>query len=392
MAKGKTNSDTKKTEADSKTGANSKRPNIPTKTQNVLWARAGGRCEFEGCNELLCEDWLTGKTINGAQVAHIRPIAKSARYKKGQPKKLKTDINNLMLLCYKHHHLVDFEAPEEYPEDRLQTMKQKHEERVKRATEVQDNKQTLVVLYAANIANDTPYLSFRDAQLAISPQFFCAEHSPVRIQLMGVLKETDNGFWDTEDKNLMLSVQRLVLEPLKQAQCEHVSLFAIAPQPLLVRLGTLLNEKIPVRVFQKIRDLQTWNWQEGEPFEFSVIEPDDKTKHPVMIFAISADTIIERTKAYYKDNASVWIMTTDNPNTNIMLSEKQLDAFRASARSFVELVSKSASEAVIDVHMAMPVSCAVELGRVWMSKAHKDLQLYENNDKFIQTAIKIQNE
>ena len=78
------------------------RPPIPTKTQNALWARAGGRCEFEGCNELLSEDWLTGKTVNGSQIAHILPVAKSARHFKGQEEYKKTDINNLMLICYKH--------------------------------------------------------------------------------------------------------------------------------------------------------------------------------------------------------------------------------------------------------------------------------------------------
>lgn len=392
MAKSKTNPDTKKKIIAGKTDADSFRPPIPTKIQNVLWARSAGRCEFEGCNELLCEDWLTGKIINGAQMAHIYPVGKSARHKEGQSEDLKTDIDNLMLLCYKHHNLIDKSAPNEYPEAKLKGMKRKHEDRIRRATEVQENKQTLVVMYGANISNDTPLLNFRDAQLAISPQYFCTEHSPVRIQMKGTNKETDTGYWEIEDKNLLNTVQRLVLEPLKEGYCEHVSLFAIAPQPLLVRLGTLLNEKYPVRVFQKIRDLQTWIWQEAEAFEFNVIEPVDKTKHPVMVFAISADAIIERTNAYYKGNASVWVMTTDNPNTNIMLSEKQLDAFRVAARSFVELVSKSTLETVIDVHMAMPVSCAVELGRVWMSKAHKDLQLYENNDKFIQAAINIKNE
>ena len=31
----------------------------------------------------------------------------------------------------------------------------------------------------------------------------------------------------------------------------------------------------------------------------------------------------------------------------------------------------------INVHMAIPVSCAIELGRVWMPKPHKTLVLYD---------------
>lgn len=377
---------------ETKTKSESGRPYIPVKIQNVLWARAAGRCEFEGCNELLCEDWLTGKTINGAQMAHIYPVGKSARSTDDQSEELKTDIDNLMLLCYKHHNLVDKSAPDEYPVDKLQEMKKNHEDRIKRASVVQENRQTLIVLYAANIDNDTPYLSFRDAQLAISPKYFCAEHSPVRIQLKGTTKEKDEGYWNIEDINLKNSVQRLVLEPLKQNQYEHISLFAIAPQPLLVRLGTLLNEKQPVRVFQSIRSPKTWTWQTGKPYDFTVIEPHDKTKQPVMVFAISADAIIERTKAYYHGESSIWVLTVDKPNVNLILSEEQLYGFRDSARNFVELVSKNATTTPIHVHMAMPVSCAVELGRIWMSKAHKNMLLFENNDKFIEEAINIENE
>lgn len=378
-----------KSEAMGKSG--STRPPIPVKIQNVLWARAAGRCEFDGCNEMLSEDWLTGKTINGAQMAHILPVANSARRKKGQTEELKIDIDNLMLLCYKHHNLIDKSAPDEYPEDRLKEMKKKHEERIKMATEVQENKQTLVVMYAANIANDTPLLNYRDAQLAISPQYFCAEHSPVRIQMKGATKETDTGYWEIEDKSLVNSVQRLVLEPLKEHQYEHISLFAIAPQPLLVRLGTLLNEKYPVRVFQKIRTPQTWTWQNGAVFSFTVTEPKDKSKQPAVVFAISADAIIKRTEDYYHGEASIWVLTVDHPDMNIMLSEDQLTSFRTAARSFIEQVSNSTSFDSIHVHMAMPVSCAIELGRVWMPKAHKDLLLFDNCDKSIDAALKIDN-
>lgn len=378
-----------KVEVKGKSG--STRPAIPTKVQNVLWARAAGRCEFEGCNELLCEDWLTGKTINGSQMAHILPVANSARSKEGQSEELKTDIDNLMLLCYKHHNLIDKSAPDEYPDERLQTMKKKHEERIRRATAVQENKQTLVVMYAANIAHDTPLLNYRDAQLAVSPQYFCAEHSPVRIQMKGATKETDIGYWEIEDKNLVNSIQRLVLEPLKDGWFEHISLFAIAPQPLLVRLGTLLNEKYPVRVFQKIRTPQTWTWQESPDFGFSIIEPEDKIKQPVAIFAISADAIIKRTEAFYHGEASIWVLTVEHPDMNILLSENQLTIFRTIARTFIEQVSKSTAFEEIHVHMAMPVSCAVELGRVWMPKAHKAMLLFDNCDKSIDEALKIEN-
>ena len=35
---------------------------IPSKTQNALWARAGGRCQYRGCNDLLVGDLKQRRT------------------------------------------------------------------------------------------------------------------------------------------------------------------------------------------------------------------------------------------------------------------------------------------------------------------------------------------
>ena len=41
--------------------------------------------------------------------------------------------------------------------------------------------------------------------------------------------------------------------------------------------------------------------------------------------------------------------------------------------------------------MAMPIACAVELGRVWMPKAHKPLVLYDYQNKKEGKTITIKN-
>lgn len=47
------------------------RPKFPVWLQNELWARAAGRCEFRGCNELLYLDQLTKKRSNVSAISHI---------------------------------------------------------------------------------------------------------------------------------------------------------------------------------------------------------------------------------------------------------------------------------------------------------------------------------
>src|SRR5437762_11160609 len=49
----------------------------------------------------------------------------------------------------------------------------------------------------------------------------------------------------------------------------HISLFALAPIPLLVYLGSKLSNKVPVDVFQRDRDTEDWVWKDsGIPAEY----------------------------------------------------------------------------------------------------------------------------
>lgn len=45
----------------------------------------------------------------------------------------------------------------------------------------------------------------------------------------------------------------------------QVSVFALAPQHLLIELGTLLGDILPVSLHQKYREQSTWKWQLHQP-------------------------------------------------------------------------------------------------------------------------------
>ena len=84
------------------------RPHIPKSVQTHLWLRAGGRCEFRGCNKILYEDQVTQDPINEANIAHIISWKESGpRGDKILSPLLATDITNLMLTCPEHNHLID---------------------------------------------------------------------------------------------------------------------------------------------------------------------------------------------------------------------------------------------------------------------------------------------
>ena len=76
-----------------------------------LWAVSGGRCEL--CNRILYQDLVYGHDGNFGEMAHIHAVSEGGpRHKYGMTEAEKNNVENLMLLCAEHHHLIDT-----YPED-----------------------------------------------------------------------------------------------------------------------------------------------------------------------------------------------------------------------------------------------------------------------------------
>ena len=76
---------------------------IPQITRLLLFVRAGGRCQFDGCNKFLLEHPLTVAEGNFAQVAHVVAFSRQGpRGARSRPARI-NDVGNLMLLCPQCH-------------------------------------------------------------------------------------------------------------------------------------------------------------------------------------------------------------------------------------------------------------------------------------------------
>ena len=102
---------------------------VSEKNRLILWTRAGGNCQYSGCNKPLLGDIISGaEKLNTSYIAHI--VAAAPDGPRGDPVRshaLADDINNLMLLCDVHHRLIDREEVVGHPEARLLEMKTAHE-------------------------------------------------------------------------------------------------------------------------------------------------------------------------------------------------------------------------------------------------------------------------
>lgn len=360
---------------------------IPSKIQQSLWARAAGRCEFEGCNKILYEGEVTKEYGNFGELCHI--IGDSPNGPRGgeESKKLAQDINNIVLMCPSCHKIIDSDT-DKYTIEVVKEMKKRHEERIKLVTGIAHDKKSHVITYYSKIGNHLPDFSFNTVVSALFPNYYPESSTAVEIGMQGhALKDTNSNFWETEDNNLKTSFEYNVKQRIQKSETKHISLFPFADMPLLVRLGTLFNDIREVRVFQPHRDTNKWRWQDtgDEDIEFKLLEPDDKTKQPILVFALSTAAIINRVKDKYKgEEVSIWIITCSKPHNDFLKTEAKLREFAAFVRQTLDKL-KTASQFYTEiwVHMAMPIACAFMLGHVWMPKADMKLALYDyyNNEE-----------
>lgn len=90
----------------------------------TLFALSCNTCFYDACEEVLTKpEW---KQVNG-EVAHIRGERPgAARYEKSMSEPERRAYDNLMLLCPKHHKLVDRLEPDAHSVERLLKMKERH--------------------------------------------------------------------------------------------------------------------------------------------------------------------------------------------------------------------------------------------------------------------------
>lgn len=96
--------------------------------------RSGQLCAFDGCTQLLWEEASDPRDHDTVvfEIAHILAASPGgARYEEDQNDDERVNISNLMLLCDRHHKLIDSQRAA-YPADRLFAMKTKHEQAVSR--------------------------------------------------------------------------------------------------------------------------------------------------------------------------------------------------------------------------------------------------------------------
>lgn len=348
----------------------------------MLWGKAAGRCEFRGCNRLLWKSHVTQEQVNIAQKAHIYAFSSDGpRGNGGTPKEDLNTLANLMLVCHACHELIDKEKDGgRYTAVVLQTMKAEHEQRIERASSIAPDMQSHIVLYGANVGDHSSPLNFNAAAAALQLERYPAEDRPIELGMVNsTLVDLDPKFWEVEAQQLRTQFDRRVRERLANGDIRHMSVFAIAPPPLLVLLGSLLGDILNVEVYQRHREPSSWTWPDAEePSQLHVTEPSRIDGVPVLILSLSASITQDRITSVLGPDVAIWTVTIPIPHNDSIKSRRQLVEFRTTVRRLLNRIKERHGQTTpLHIFSAVPISIAVELGRVRMPKADMPWRLYD---------------
>jgi len=282
----------------------------------------------------LWEDALTLQQMNAAHVAHIvadRPDG--PRGDKILSPLLAKDPSNLMLLCQVHSKLVDVDARDDYAVDSLRQIKRDQEDRIQMQTSIHADRRTHLILFGAKIGDRMGEVNYEQACQAVIGERYPAEHRGFRIDLReSPISPDDAGYWEATAKYITARCGQYVAGGvgLDGSQLAHMSLFALAPIPLLIVFGKAIGDIVSADVYERHRSTHDWKWKPvSDPdFDYQILSP--VSTGPKVALKLSLSDIVPNSgvEEFLPPNSPVYTFTVPKPRRGFLESREQLERFK----------------------------------------------------------------
>jgi hypothetical protein len=288
-----------------------------------------------------------------------------------------------MLLCADCHKLID-SKPKDFTRSMLEGFKAEHEARIRHLGSLSADVQTSVVQVSAKVGDHTVDIPVKDVAEAVQPRWPSAAPCIINLNAIGVESVEGAKAAAAELDGQVKHLYRAGGDVLKT---RHISLFALAPIPLLMHLGSKLSNKFAIDFYQRHRDLGTtpWRWREqAATVDYDVRQLQNGTVKDRVALVISLSGTIPRDTlpASIDETFHVYELTLDGvtPNPDFLRSREDLDAFRRRYRLLLrELQRDHGQLEELHVFAAVPAPVAVCLGHDLLPKVDPALLAYDFN-------------
>jgi hypothetical protein len=349
----------------------------------MLWGRAAGRCQFSDCNRPLWKSSVTQEEVNVAERAHIWSASdEGSRGNEGVPVEKLNSMENLLLFCHECHKKIDkHKDGGRYTTELLQKWKREHEDRIERVGAIHSSKRSHIVVYGAPIGDHSSPLTYEATSPSLFPERYPAADRAITLQLRGSWRDREEKYWDIEADHLRKCYERDLRPMIESGEIAHLSVFGLAPQPLLILFGSLLTDIPAAQTRQLRREPPGWAWPTSqEPTQFSVHRPSTTTGTPALVLSLSATINDDRIHRVLGPDACIWRISVDCAGRDCIGSPGDLAAFRDIARRLIDEVKAAHGEQVaLHIFPAVPVSAAIDFGRIRMPKADTAWVVYDES-------------
>ncbi|PYE33907.1 hypothetical protein DFP83_103196 [Idiomarina fontislapidosi] len=237
-------------------------------TINQVLRDSHGYCMFEGCGEKLDIDYLTGSAGNFSYLAHN--VASSESGPRGivyLSDELSDEPSNVLLMCDKHHRLIDRVACSDYPASRLSQMRAEFiisAEKLLEGLSFQPIPVFSVLWPVGGHVVSPPEI--RDISGSLSR---------LKARIRGTLNNLSGNErrYISRPERFATDIDEIVADEAKDIINQskdygyRAALFAFGPMPALVGLGACLGNKSEITPMLRYRDGNCWLWPQDSRVE-----------------------------------------------------------------------------------------------------------------------------
>lgn len=369
-----------------------------------VWVRSGGRCAR--CKTYLLESGITYKETLLGELAHNIGRStgpKSPRGNDSLPLDQRDLAENIVLLCGSCHAEIDkLIQVEDLTVEKVAEIKQAHEAFIRHVTGLDQARTTVVVRVLGRVRGTAVELRQETAASAVLacagryPSFALApDRQGIEIDLRQIPGEQTAG--PDYYKAAAAAIDEALATRLRPATendaVSHLSIFALARLPLLVYLGSRIDDTIATDVYQRHRDDETWVWHaNSETVEFTHRLDQDGTGDDAVLIVNASGTIHSHEIPNEVSALPRFVIepTTAVPGQDTVRTMATLRSFEQTVRSlFSQLESERKNVTRLHVFAAAPVSAAVMLGRSVGWGMHPALTMYDRVDQTYVFAMEV---
>jgi len=371
-----------------------------TETEKIkVWVRAGGVCAL--CHGYMLEGTLTGAPLSLGELAHIvgqQANAASPRGLDPLPRDKRDRAENVVLACPSCHAQIDKQAVAGILDvARLTQLKAEHEQRIRHLVTLPADRRTLVLRLLAKVRGNPVEVTRDTAAATVTadgrfPWFdLDRDRSGVEVDLRTLPGEqaADEDTSAAVDYYAMArsaideALDARLHDAVKDGPVRHISVFAFARLPLLVYLGSKLEDNVGVEVYQRHRQTQTWQWDSDAPsHDITLSQTGLLTSSPEALLVCNVSGTVDPTELSPALQAlpRLTIAPTVLPTPDMLRSRACLQAFTAAAREANALLDAHKNVRRLHLVGALPPAAAVELGRLHDPHIHPALVVYSRRD------------